>query len=121
MTYSACNVDIHLCNEETEDDREEWDDAEYDDWITDHYSELADFYQQVSDEEEALRHDRIIRDYEFQARGGFLPGDTVMAEVEPGCWSRSTVLLVGVATFTVVAEQSTTIQVASQINAWWLD
>lgn len=121
MTYSACNVDIHLSDEETESDREEWDNIEYDDWITDHYSELADFYQQISDEEEALRHDRIVQEYEFQTRGGFLPGDSVMAEVEPGCWSRSTVLLVGVTLLVVVTDQSMMVQVALQMNAWWLN
>ena len=117
MTYSTCNVDIELSDEETEDDHEIWDDADDDRWMTDEYSELADYYQQVSDE--AWRHDRSVEEYEFQARGGFLPGDTVMAEVEPGCWSRSTVLLVGVAML-VVAERST-VQVAPQMNAWWLD
>lgn len=121
MTYCTCNVDLELSEVEFENDREDWDCAEYDDWMTEQYSELAEYYQQVSDDEVTLRHDRIVSDYEFQARGGFLPGDTVMAEVEPGYWSRSTVLLVGVSILVVIAERSTLTQIAPQINAWWLD
>lgn len=121
MTYGTCNVDLKLSEAELEDDREDWDCTEYEDWITEQYSELAEYYQQVSDDEAALRHDRMVSDYEFQARGGFLPGDMVMAEVEPGCWSRSTVLLVGVSVLVVVIERSTVIEVAPQMNAWWLD
>lgn len=121
MTYRACNVDVYLSDEEAEDDREEWDCTDYENWIVDHYSELADLYQQVSDDEETFRHDRLVRDYKFQARGGFLPGDTVMAEVEPGCWSRSTVLLVGVAVLVVVVERSASIQAVTKINASWMD
>ena len=56
------------------------------------------------DDEETFRHDRLVRDYEFRARGSFLPGDAVMAKVEPGCWSRSAVLLVGMAMLVVVVE-----------------
>lgn len=120
MTYRACNVDVYLSDEEAEDDREEWDCGDYEDWLTDHYSELADLYQQVSDEEEVFRRDRIVKDYEFQTRGGFLPGDAVLAEVESGCWSRSTVLLVGVAILIVVV-LSNDIQVVTRMNALWLD
>ncbi|MGG6265381.1 hypothetical protein ACQ4M3_24630 [Leptolyngbya sp. AN03gr2] len=121
MSFSTCNVDIDLLDEEMENDLEELDYLNYDDWISEYYSEWADFYQQVSDEEDARRHDRMLRNYEFQARGGFLPGDTVMVEVEPGYWSRSTVLLAGTSTLVVSVEQSTTVQVVAQLNAWWLD
>ena len=121
MTYRACNVDVYQAEEEAEDDREEWDCTDYENWLTDHYSELADRYQQVSDEEEASRHDRLVGDHELQARGGFLPGDTVMAEVEPGCWSRSTVLLVGVAILVVVVDRSSSIQAVTQMNVSWID
>ena len=47
MTYRACSVDVYQADEEAEDDREEWDCTNYENWIVDHYSELADSYQQV--------------------------------------------------------------------------
>lgn len=121
MTYRACSVDVYQADEEAEDDREEWDCTNYENWIVDHYSELADSYQQVSDQEEALQRDLLVRNYEFQARGGFLPKDTVMAEVEPGCWSRSVVLLVGVAMLVVVVERSDFIQAVTKMNSLWMD
>ncbi|BAS55897.1 hypothetical protein NIES2135_48080 [Leptolyngbya boryana NIES-2135] len=121
MTYSACNIDIDLPDEEAAVDFEDCGDAEYEDWLADYYSDWADFYQQVSDAEDAFRHNLIVKNYEFQARGGFLPGDTVMAEVEPGYWHHCTVLLVGISTLVVSAERSTTVQVITQLNTYWLD
>ena len=70
-----------------------WDLADPHDHEIDPYTVDPNYWnQETSDQEDTWRYQKLIKEYEFQERGGFQVYDCVMAKIEPSCWVAAVVI-----------------------------